>query len=78
MAIYNKKYIGQIKIEPIEPEGFSVYLFIHGSHSPIVISAQLPLQKFKKFIIDEIRLRQLHKNDFLSLNRKYITNQCND
>ena len=78
MDIYKKQYKGQIKIEELTPEGYSVSLFVHGAHHPIVIAAQLPLNKFIKYIKDEIRLRQLHRNDYLSLNRKPTTNQCND
>ena len=78
MDIYKKQYKGQIKIEELTPEGYSVSLFVHGVHHPIVIAAQLHLNKFIKFFKDEIRTRQLHKNDYLSLNKKYTINNCNE
>ena len=50
---YQKKYVGVLKIEKLEPIGFKVSL--GHPDKPLVVSAELDEDSFIKFFIQELR-----------------------
>lgn len=57
IRIYCKEYTGEIRCTPLNPVGWSVYLGIHGPKHGILISAELPDDKFLTFFEKELRMR---------------------
>lgn len=55
------EFIGEIKIEDLDPVGYKVSLNLDRSENPLVLIADLPDDEFLKFIYEEIRSRKLHK-----------------
>lgn len=55
------EFIGDIKIEDLDPVGYKVSLNLDRSENPLVIIADLPDDEFLDFIREEIRRRKLHK-----------------
>ncbi len=59
IKVYCKKYMGEIRVKPIDPVGWTVFLGIHGHDHGITFSAELPDDKFLKFVENELRSRNL-------------------
>ena len=59
--LYKMEFIGEIKIENLNPIGYKVSLNLDRSENPLVLIADLPDNKFLKFIKEELRSRKLHK-----------------
>lgn len=55
------EFIGEIKIEDLNPIGYKVSLNLDRSENPLVLIADLPDKEFLDFIKEEIRSRKLHK-----------------
>ena len=55
------EFIGEIKIENLNPIGYKVSLNLDRSENPLVLIADLPDEEFLDFIKEEIRSRKLHK-----------------
>lgn len=55
------EFIGEIKIEDLNPIGYKVSLNLDRSENPLVLIADLPDEEFLDFIKEEIRSRKLHK-----------------
>lgn len=55
--VYNKKYIGTLRITKLKPIGYNVRLGMNNDDKPINISAQLDAENFIKFFKQEIRDR---------------------
>ena len=56
---YQKKYVGVLKIEKLEPIGFKVSL--GHPDKPLVVSAELDEDSFIKFFIQELKTSRLHE-----------------
>lgn len=50
MDIYGKLFVRDIKIENLDPQGYAVYLYIHGSETPTVLMSDVEDSEFKTFI----------------------------
>jgi len=59
--LYKMEFIGEIKIEDLDPIGYKVSLNLDRSENPLVLIADLPDDKFLEFMREEIRSRKLHK-----------------
>lgn len=59
--LYKMEFIGEIKIENLNPVGYKVSLNLDRSENPLVLIADLPDKEFLDFIKEEIRSRKLHK-----------------
>ena len=59
--LYKMEFIGEIKIEDLNPIGYKVSLNLDRSENPLVLIADLPDKEFLDFIKEEIRSRKLHK-----------------
>lgn len=59
--LYKRKFIGDIKIENLDPVGYKVSFNFDRSEMPLVIIADLPDKEFLQFIKEELRKRKLHR-----------------
>jgi len=59
--LYKMEFIGEIKIEDLDPVGYKVSLNLDRSENPLVLIADLPDEEFLDFMREEIRSRKLHK-----------------
>ena len=59
--LYKMEFIGEIKIEDLDPVGYKVSLNLDRSENPLVLIADLSDEEFLDFIREEIRSRKLHK-----------------
>ena len=59
--LYKMEFIGEIKIEDLDPVGYKVSLNLDRSENPLVLIADLPDDEFLDFMREEIRSRKLHK-----------------
>ena len=55
LDIYDKKYIGKIVIEKLNPIGYYIKLGMDHPHQPITIYAELEDDKFLKFLKQELK-----------------------
>ena len=59
--LYKMEFIGEIKIEDLDPVGYKVSLNLDRSENPLVLISDLPDDEFLDFMREEIRSRKLHK-----------------
>ena len=52
--IYNKKYVGTIKVSRLQPIGWRVRLGMNNNDKPIIIAAELSDKMFLKFFKKEL------------------------
>lgn len=55
--VYCKEYIGTLRLWKINPNGWVVRLGMNNDDKPIVISAELPDEKFLRYFEQELRDR---------------------
>ena len=67
--LYEMEFIGDIKIEDLEPVGYKVAFNFNRSENPVVIIADLPDEEFLPFIKEEIRSRKFHKVKYYSASK---------
>lgn len=60
MDIYNRKYIGKLNIQKLDPVGYSVKFGMDTPLQPITIYAELEDNEFLKFIKQEIKSRRFN------------------
>ena len=60
LNLYGKVFIGDIKIEDLDPVGYKVSFYLTRSENPIVIMSDLPDKQFLSFIREELRRMKLH------------------
>ena len=58
--VYCVDYKGTLDVEELKPIGYKVRLGIQNDERPLTIMAELPLDKFLKFFIQELRDRHLN------------------
>ncbi len=74
--VYNKRYVGTLKITKLKPLGYNIRLGMNNDDKPINISAQLEGEKFLKFFKQELRDRSWdHIKWFLGY-KVYPDNGC--
>ena len=59
--LYEMEFVGEIKIEDLEPVGYKVSFNFNRSENPVVIIADLPDEEFLPFIKEEIRSRKFQR-----------------
>lgn len=64
LEIYKCKYLGEIKIEDLNPIGYKVSFYLDHSENPVVIISDLSDTDFLEFIKTEIRTRKFHKTKY--------------
>lgn len=66
--VYHKEYNKQLRIKHIKPIGWKVILGMNHPEHPIIISAELPDDKFIKFFKQELHDRHL---DYIEYDEGY-------
>jgi hypothetical protein len=67
--LYEMEFIGDIKIEDLDPVGYKVAFNFNHSENPVVIIADLPDEEFLPFIKEEIRSRKFQKVKYYSASK---------
>lgn len=80
MGLYKMRYIGRMKITKLDPEGYCIQLGMDHPFQPTTIYAELPDNKFLKFLKEELRNRKLDLTRYSELNLIHHPNiaSCND
>ena len=73
--IYNKKYIGKIKVTKY-PMGWGVWLGMNNNDKPINIIAELPDNKFLTFFREELLNRNWDTTRYFIGVKSYPDNGC--
>lgn len=71
LDIYKKEYIGKIKIQKLNPVGYSIHLGMDAPEKPLVICGQLDDDAFLKFLKEELRIKNFHLVYYGILKEKY-------
>ena len=74
--IYKRKYIGKIKVVPMEPYGYCVHIGRAVEYQPYIICATLKDDKFLPFLKKEIRNLHLELIDYGEVNLVQPYNEC--
>lgn len=69
MDIYGKLFVRDIKIEDLDPQGYAVYLYIHGSETPTVLMSDVEDSEFKTFITQELKQLKLDRTEHFGLQK---------
>jgi hypothetical protein len=67
--LYSREFIGDIKIENLDPVGYKVSINCNKTENPTVIISDLPDEKFLPFIKEEIRNRKFHMVNYYSASK---------
>lgn len=59
--LYKMDFVGEIKIENLEPIGYKVSFNFNKSENPVVIISDLSDEEFLSFIKEEIRSRKFQR-----------------
>ena len=70
MDIYGKLYIRDINIVNLEPQGYSIKLYLHGSEMPTNIMSDLPDKDFLKVLKQELKNLKLDKISHYELRKQ--------
>ena len=76
--VYCVDYKGTLDVEELKPIGYKVRLGIQNDERPLTIMAELPLDKFLKFFIQELRDRHLNDVHYYTGYRVPPNDQCFD
>ena len=76
--VYCVDYTGTLDVEELKPIGYKVRLGIQNDERPITIMAELPLNKFLKFFVQELRDRHLNDVHYYTGYRVPPDDQCFD
>lgn len=68
---YKMEFLGDIKIEDLDPVGYIVSFNFNKTENPVVIIADLPDEEFLNFIKEEIRRRSFHKTKYYNTFKLY-------
>lgn len=69
MDIYGKLYVRDIKIINLEPQGYNIKLYIHGSEIPTTIISDLSENEFLKFLKTELKNLKLDRTKHFGVNK---------
>ena len=78
LELYKCKYIGEIKIEDLDPVGYKVSFYFDRSENPVVVIADLPDEEFLSFIREEIRARKFQKVQYFGVSKLPPETICNE
>ena len=67
--LYKMEFIGDIKIENLDPVGYKISFNFNRSENPVVIIADLPDEEFLPFIKEEIRSRKCQRVKYYSASK---------
>lgn len=67
--LYEMEFVGEIKIEDLDPVGYKIAFNLNHSENPVVIIADLPDAEFLPFIKEEIRSRKFQKVKYYSTSK---------
>jgi hypothetical protein len=67
--LYEMEFVGNIKIEDLDPTGYKISFNFNQSENPVVIISDLPDEKFLPFIKEEIRSRKFHRVKYYSASK---------
>lgn len=78
--IYKVNFIGKLKIQNLDPEGYKVSFYFDKSENPVVLIADLPDEEFLKFIKEELRKSKFHKVKYYTAIKipHNLIRHCND
>lgn len=65
--IYQKEFIGDIKLEKLEPEGTKISFYLNRTENPLIIISDLEGEDFFKFIQKELRIRRLNQTKYFKV-----------
>lgn len=74
--IYKRKYIGKIKVIPLEPKGYSFQIGRAVEYQPFIISLFVDDDKLLPLLKKEIKNLKLQYIDFGELNKVQPYNEC--
>lgn len=77
MDIYHEKYVGKLDVNELK-NGFQALFYFNKQETPIAISAELPAEKFIKFIKKELRERHFEIVKYFTGYKYEPNQQCND
>lgn len=69
--LYNTEFVGNIKIEDLDPVGYKVSFNFNNSENPLVIISDLPDEEFLPFIKEEIRKRKFQRTKYYTASKVY-------
>ena len=75
--VYQKKYIGKLQVERLNPIGLVVKLGLNVEEKPIVIAADLEDNKFLDYFKKEVRERHLHTTKYFLGDQLLPYDECN-
>lgn len=64
-AIYNRKYVGKLKVQHLA-NGYQLKMWLNHPETPLVIAAELSDQEFLKFVEKELHVRHLEMTDYFT------------
>ena len=67
--LYKTEYVGGLKIEDLDPEGYKISLNLDRGENPLVIIADLSDEDFISFIREELRSRKLQRVQHVSVTK---------
>ena len=67
--LYKMEYVGGLKIEDLDPEGYKVSFNLDKGENPLVIISDLPDKEFLVFIREELRSRKLQRVQYSSVTK---------
>lgn len=69
--IYRAEFIGDIKVDELDPEGYKVSFYLNRTENPLVIMSDLEGDDFLKFIQKELRIRKLNGTKYFKATKLY-------
>jgi hypothetical protein len=69
--IYKAEFIGDIKIDKMDPVGTKISFYLNRSENPLTIMSDLEGEDFLKFIQKELRIRRLNQTKYFKATKLY-------
>jgi hypothetical protein len=69
--IYRAEFIGDIKVDKLDPEGYKVSFYLNRTENPLIIMSDLEGDDFLKFIQKELRIRRLNGTKYFKATKLY-------
>lgn len=60
LDIYKKHYVGKIRVQKLDPIGYSIHLGMSAPEKPLVIYAELEDSEFLKFLRQELKIKRFN------------------
>lgn len=75
-TIYKSEFIGRIKIEDLDPEGYKVSLYLNNPEYPFVLITDLSGEDALNYIKEELRKSKLVKTKYFRAVKLYPEVNC--